>query len=83
MAFGNEKCTVVETLICPHCKETLVMNKRQFANHVRWCKANPKYEEIRNSTINKIKKNCEIKHDELFHDRDIECTICNKIFTIN
>lgn len=83
MSFGNEKCTVVETLICPHCKETLIINKRQFANHVRWCKANPKYEEIRNSTINKIKKNCEIKHDELFHNRDIECPICNKIFTIN
>lgn len=41
---------------CPHCKKHLLMNKRSFANHVRWCKQNPKYAEIRMSTISKIKQ---------------------------
>lgn len=45
---------------CPYCDEILIMNKKSFANHVRWCKSNPKYNEIRKNTIEKLsKKNIE------------------------
>lgn len=27
---------------CPYCNEILYANKRVFANHVRWCKKNPR-----------------------------------------
>lgn len=40
---------------CPYCHEHLLMNKRSFANHIRWCKSNPNYEEIKQSTIKKCK----------------------------
>lgn len=29
--------------ICPYCECHLLMNKKVFANHVRWCKSNPKF----------------------------------------
>lgn len=51
---SNEKATQVVENDCPYCHEHLIMNKRSFANHVRWCKSNPRYEEIRNGTIKKL-----------------------------
>ena len=52
--FGNNKCKEIVENICPYCNGHLLMNKRTFANHVRWCKANPKYEEIKQSTRLKL-----------------------------
>ncbi len=52
--FGNDKCREIVENDCPYCNEHLLMNKRTFANHVRWCKANPKYEEIKASTRAKL-----------------------------
>lgn len=61
---------------CPYCNESLYINKRTFANHVRWCKDNPKYKEIRNSTISKLKK----------HKQKLQytcnCVICDKPYII-
>lgn len=54
--IANESAKEIVDNICPYCKEHLLMNKRSFANHVRWCKKNPMYEEIRKSTISKIKQ---------------------------
>lgn len=38
---------------CPYCGETQYMNIKSYANHVRWCKKNPKYEEILQNTKEK------------------------------
>ena len=54
MGFGNEKCKEIVENICPYCHEHLIMNKRSFANHIRWCKSNPKYEQILKSMKEKI-----------------------------
>lgn len=35
MPFANETCKTIETFECPYCHEQLVMNKRQYANHIR------------------------------------------------
>ena len=66
---------------CPYCKEILYVNKRTFANHVRWCKQNPRYEEIRKGTIEKIKENAAINSTR--KDREITCPICGVKFIIN
>lgn len=83
MSFDSELCKSVEEFECPHCHEHLIMNKRQYANHIRWCKSNPKYDEIRNRMISKLKEKAEIKHNELFHDHEMKCCICGNKYIIN
>ena len=78
MAFGNEKCMEIVENVCPYCGEKLLMNKRSFANHIRWCKSNPKYEEIKQSTISKIK---ETTHKEI-KKRKCNCVVCGKKYEI-
>lgn len=77
--FGNDKCKEICENICPYCGEKLIMNKRSFANHVRWCKSNPRYNDILKSTKEKIsaKNKLEIKEYVL------QCEICGKEYTIN
>lgn len=71
-----QKLEIVENT-CPFCNETIYVNKKTFANHVRWCKKNPRYEEIRNSTIEKLsREKVERKEHEL------TCEICGKKYTI-
>lgn len=78
MAFGNEKYKEIVENICPYCGKLLLMNKKTFANHVRWCKSNPKYDIIRNSTISKIKnKNTKKKEYTCY------CTVCGKEYKVN
>lgn len=69
--------------ICPFCGEHLFMNKKSFANHVRWCKSNPKYEEIRKNTIEKIKKTVNEKFGEI-QKFEVECANpkCKKHFYV-
>lgn len=64
--------------ICPHCKKHILSNKKVFANHVRWCKQNPKYNEIRNSTINKLKK----FYNKFHKSFEVKCYTCGKIFNV-
>jgi hypothetical protein len=78
---SNEKCKEVVENICPYCGEHLLMNKRSFANHVRWCKKNPKYEEIRKSTIEKINISNKNRYGEL-KKFNVECAKCGKQFVI-
>lgn len=66
---------------CPYCNEILYVNKRVFANHIRWCKKNPRYEGIYKSTLEKIKETA--KNNSTRKDREVVCQICGKIFTIN
>lgn len=77
MGFGNEKCKDIVENICPYCGETLIMNKRSFANHVRWCKKNPKYNEIRERTIKNISA-----HKQLRIKRTLTCPVCHNKFIL-
>lgn len=81
MTFGNERCKEVVENICPHCGELLLMNKRSFANHVRWCKSNPKYNEIRKRTIERISKSLTKEENEV-KEFTFNCVVCNKEYTI-
>lgn len=85
MAFGNSTCKEIVENICPYCNEHLIINKRSFANHVRWCKSNPKYQEILNSTKEKVSK----KSKEYFNNKygkikefKVNCSYCEKEFII-
>ena len=75
MGFGNEHCKDIVENICPYCGEKLIMNKRSFANHVRWCKKNPRYEEILKSTKEKLPKSSRKEYK-------LNCIICNKEYTV-
>lgn len=68
--------------ICPHCNKEIQGNKKVFANHVRWCVKNPKYLEIKNNTIYKIKKHYIEKFGE-YKDFEVCCEKCGKIFVVN
>ena len=85
MGFGNEKCKEIVENICPYCNEHLIMNKRSFANHVRWCKCNPKYEKILKSTSEKISK--KLKQNNIEKNGELKefiviCHNCGKKFTV-
>ena len=75
---------VVEN-VCPYCSEHLIMNKRSFANHVRWCTQNPKYDEIKSKTVQKIKN---IKEEQKIKEKGelkkftVVCAKCNKEFEV-
>lgn len=81
MMFGNERCKEIVENVCPYCGKVLLMNKRSFANHVRWCKANPKYEEILASTKSKISKSLK-KESNIRKERILYCVVCGKEYTI-
>jgi hypothetical protein len=82
---SNQHATEVVENVCPHCGEHLFMNKRSFANHVRWCKKNPKYEEIKKSTIDKVKKAIEnktINEKGELKKFKVNCAKCGKEFEV-
>lgn len=64
--------------ICPYCGEHLFVNKKQFANHIRWCKSNPKYDEIYKNFTNKLKQN---KLNKL-NKYTFICEVCGKEYNI-
>ena len=61
---SNEKAKDIVENVCPYCNEHFMMNKRSFANHVRWCKSNPRYEEIRGNTIKKCIDKSKLRYDK-------------------
>lgn len=69
--------------VCPYCGEHLLMNKKSFANHVRWCKSNPKYEEIRKKVSDTSKKLNKERFGEI-KQFEVECANpkCKKHFFI-
>ena len=82
MPFGNEKCKEIVENICPYCGEILLMNKCSFANHIRWCKSNPKYDEIRKQTSEKLSKTLKREENKI-KEYTFICVICGKEYTIN
>lgn len=85
MAFGNEKCKEIVKNICPYCNEHLMMNKRSFANHIRWCKKNPKYEQILKSTKENLSKTL-LNHYNIVFGKlkkfKVNCYKCGKEFEV-
>jgi hypothetical protein len=77
MGFGNEKCKEIVENICPYCGEVLMMNKRSFANHVRWCKKNPRYAEIKESCISKLKSKPSKQKTYI-----CQCEVCGKEYEV-
>lgn len=62
---------------CPYCNEILFMNKRSFANHVRWCKMNPRYDEILQRTVSKLSGEKAERKEHL-----LKCEICGNEFSV-
>lgn len=77
MEKNNKKALDVTENVCPHCGEHLYMNKRSFANHIRWCKSNPNYEKILNGTISKLKGN-KVEHNKYI----IKCENCGNEYEV-
>lgn len=77
--FGNDKCKEIVENVCPYCNAHLLVNKRSFANHIRWCKANPNYETIYTSTISKLKNRVFISKKQNY---TCNCIVCNNEYTI-
>ena len=78
MAFGNEYCKIVDKHVCPYCEEELLVNPRVFANHMRWCKCNPNYKNILDSTRKKIKETSSNK----FKIYTLTCEVCGKEYEV-
>lgn len=71
---------IVES-ICPYCEEHIIGNKKVFANHVRWCKKNPKYEDIKNQMVGKLKNLAKVKQEEnakYLKEFTVKCSHCGK-----
>ena len=79
--FGNDYCKQIVENVCPYCNEHLIMNKRSFANHVRWCKANPRYDEILQSTRHKLLLNAIT--NPVITEHVCNCEICGNEYTVN
>lgn len=72
---------------CPHCHiEFKQINSRVFANHVRWCKKNPKHDDccgkkFKEKLSNTLKENAILKHGQL-KTYEVECETCHKKFQV-
>lgn len=62
---------------CPYCNEVQYVNIKVYANHVKWCKANPLYEENKKRLAEKVSK-ASIKK-KLY---TLKCEICGKEYNI-
>ena len=79
---------------CPYCNQNLIMNKRQFANHIKYCDENPKVKEnlrlygkkISPVTINKLSKsgyNYHIGRIGKIVQYNVVCETCGKSFQVS
>ena len=70
---------------CNFCAEEFKQVKAgSFANHKRWCKKNPRFEEILNSTVQKLNERGNKKKEErelTKVNKTLECEKCSDIFT--
>lgn len=67
---------------CPYCNQFFEDSRSQYANHVRWCKKNPRRKELDRSTKEKLKK---INRDRfLLETKEFEvvCAKCGKKFKV-
>lgn len=82
---SNKHALDIVKNICPHCNKELIMNKRAFANHVRWCKENPKHDEIVKSTSENVRKTLNSKTDEILGELKVfkvKCAKCGCEFEV-
>lgn len=70
---------------CNFCNEEFLQVKAgSFANHKRWCKKNPRFEEILQSTVQKLNEQGDKRRAQKASDRidkTSECEKCAGIFT--
>ena len=66
--------------ICPYCECHLLMNKKVFANHVRWCKSNPKFIEKKSKFKEKLSNSLKLKNPLITYK--FKCAICNKEYEL-
>lgn len=62
---------------CPYCKEALYVNKKTFANHVRWCIENPNREEMLRSMRSKLCVERVPRNEHI-----IKCEYCGNEYSI-
>lgn len=68
---------------CPHCFKNFELIKIQaFANHVRWCKENPKYEEIKNKTNTSLNETLKEKKEKELKSFSVSCEKCFTTFNV-
>lgn len=72
----------VKERVCPHCGVILNINGNSMANHIRWCKQNPKYYETLTKTVNNIKRKLKEKNKTSYNNYIIKCENCQKEFSI-
>lgn len=63
--------------ICPFCNQEIRGNHNIYANHIRWCKQNPKYHSILSATKSKISTAKSIA--KVF---TVQCVVCGCSFDI-
>ena len=68
---------------CPYCKEIIEGKHANYANHVRWCKQNPNYDEInKNKNISiGVQKNRDKKFGK-YKIFSVLCNNCSKIVKV-
>lgn len=67
---------------CPYCNKNFEVHSL-YANHVRWCKLNPKYENInKNKNISKGMTLGYNKRLGEFKEFEVRCFICNTTFKV-
>ena len=77
----------IDDKVCPHCHvEFKQINSRVFANHVRWCKKNPKHDECCGKKFKEKlsatrKENSVAKHGQL-KMFEVECNTCHTHFQV-
>lgn len=77
----------VEDKECPYCHVKFIqINSRVFANHVRWCKKNPKHDEICGKPftqkLQKASKQLVNKRHGELKTYEVECKTCHKKFQV-
>lgn len=64
---------------CPYCKNDFeVQDGRIFSNHIRWCKKNPRYEEIKKSSIPKISTGVKNFYSNSYNSNPNKCKNCKE-----
>lgn len=67
---------------CKYCDQVFDINKKVFANHVRWCDKNITNGDKGASNISKGAKVRKLKAKGLLLDFDVNCKLCNKIYSV-
>lgn len=67
---------------CKHCNEDIEGTVSQYANHVRWCTKNPKFNQYRTENSSRG-KNLSDKRFGSYKKFDVICSNCSNIFSVS